>query len=254
MATKRISNQQLKSHIETLGNAGNLNATPGSRPWAIAVRLEMQSVLNDITFNARQLKAWRDLMKKQVGYRQLVNEGGKAFKTYEQFCKAKPPFGLGCVPSEIDQVIQELELGIARGQEVEDPPPKYPGKPEGYFQRFSKVVNACPDNQPINTVKIAKILKVSQSTANIWRKRWLDLGWIEPLAIKKRGYYQITDRGIKILKEWLETESSYNKNSSLWLTIPRHNPQKVADKLIESLNSEQLREIVQIISTSLTPI
>ena len=41
MFNKELFNEKLA----TLGNAGNLNAPPGSRPWAIAVRLEMQSVL-----------------------------------------------------------------------------------------------------------------------------------------------------------------------------------------------------------------
>jgi hypothetical protein len=83
MATKQISNERLKAHIETLGNAGELNAPPGSRPWAIAVRLELQSALHDAAFNAQQLKAWRDLMKQFSGYHQLVDDRGQPFKTYE---------------------------------------------------------------------------------------------------------------------------------------------------------------------------
>ena len=104
-----LNEELFNEKLATLGNAGNLNAPPGSRPWAIAVRLEMQSVLSDIKFNFRQLKAWRNLMKEQNGYRQLVNERGMTFESYEEFCKAKPPFGLGCEPLDIDYLIDFLK-------------------------------------------------------------------------------------------------------------------------------------------------
>ena len=251
MATKQLSNDRLKAHIETLGNAGDLNAPPGSRPWAIAVRLELQSVLHDAAFNAQQLRSWRDLMKQHAGYRQLVNEQGKPFKTYEELCKAKPPFGLGCEPSDIDQIIKELESADAKAFEVEDTPLNGWGSPEGYLQRFSKLVQHCADNQPINTAKIAEVLKIVPSQADRWRKRWLDLGWIEPLADVGRGYYQLTQHGRKVVKDWLEKDPYTNLNGSLFLTLPCHNSQKAAEQLIKSLDSEQLKELYRLIGESL---
>jgi len=104
---KKQDNSKLKSYIETLGNAGNLNAKPVSLQWAIAVRLEMQSVLGDAKFSSRQIQAWQNLMKENKGFRQLVDKNGKPFKSYEQFCNAQPPFGLGCQSSEIDRIINE---------------------------------------------------------------------------------------------------------------------------------------------------
>jgi hypothetical protein len=102
-------NKQLEEFINTLGGAGDLNAPPGSRSWAIAVKLEMQSVLHNIAFNERQLKAWANLMQQKSGYRQLVNDRGNPFESYEEFCQAKPPFGLGCVPVEdLNKVAEEL--------------------------------------------------------------------------------------------------------------------------------------------------
>lgn len=251
MATKELSNDRLKSHIETLGNAGELTALPGSRPWAIAVRLEMQSVLHDTVFNAQQLRAWRDLMKQYAGYRQLVDQHGKPFKNYDELCKAKPPFGLGWDASDIDQIINELESANTNGFELEDEPIKDWGTPEGYLQRFSKLVQYCGDNQPINAAKMGEVLNLAISKVHVWRKRWLDLGWIETLPEKRRGYYQITQQGKKVVKDWQENVPTSNLKGSLFVTIPRHNSKKAAEQLIKSLNFEQLKELYSSIGESL---
>ncbi|MHC5935204.1 hypothetical protein [Nostoc sp.] len=251
MATKELSSDKLKAHIKTLGNAGDLTALPGSRAWAIAVRLEIQAVLHDAMFNAQQLKAWRDLMKEYDGYQQLVDEYGKTFKTYEELCKAQPPFGLGCESSNIDKIIKELELADEKTFELQKLPLKQGGNPKGYLQRFSQVVQACPDNQPINVEKIREVLRLALSKAHLWRKRWYDLGWIEALPSNKRGYYQITEEGRKVAKDWLLKLPSATFSSGLWLNIPRHNSKKAAEQLIQALDSEQLRELHSLISKSL---
>jgi hypothetical protein len=251
MATKQISDDRLKAHIETLGNAGDLNSPPGSRPWAIAVRLELQSVLHDAAFNAQQLKAWHNLMKQYAGYKQLVDEHGRAFKSYEELCKAKPPFGLGCEPSDIDKIINELESAQIKAFDEENSLLKEQGNPSKYLEKFSKLVQACPDEQPINAVKIAKVLPTALSNAHIWRQRWLNLGWIEPLSAKKRGYYQITEDGRKVVRQWLEKVPSATLNGRLWVTIPRHHSKKAAEQLIQSLDIDQLKELYSFIGKSL---
>lgn len=251
MATKQISNERLKAHIETLGNAGELNAPPGSRPWAIAVRLELQSALHDAAFNAQQLKAWGDLMKQFCGYHQLVDERGKPFNTYEELCKAKPPFGLGYDPSDIDKIIEELAAPNAKTFELNEDQPEEHGIPSKYLHKFSKLVQRCADNQPINAAKIKEVLRLTSNPAYIWQRRWLDLGWIEPLSGNKSGDYQITDRGRKLVKDWLEKVPSSSLNGSLFITIPRHNPKKAGEALIKALDSEQLRELYSLIGESL---
>ncbi|QSJ15663.1 hypothetical protein JYQ62_28230 [Nostoc sp. UHCC 0702] len=251
MATKELSSDRLKAHIKTLGNAGDLTALPGSQAWAIAVRLEMQAVLHDAMFNAQQLKAWRDLMKEYDGYQQLVDEHGKPFQTYEELCKAQPPFGFGCESLDIDKIIKELELADAKTFDLENLPLKQGGNPKGYLQRFSQVVQACPENQPINVEKIREVLHLALSKAHLWRKRWYELGWIEALPGKKRGYYQITEEGRKIARDWLEKVPSATFQGGLWINIPRHNSKKAAEQLIKGLDSEQLRELHSLISKSL---
>jgi len=251
MATKQISNERLKAHIETLGNAGELNAPPGSRPWAIAVRLELQSALHNAAFNAQQLKAWRDLMKQFSGYHQLVDDRGKPFKTYEELCKAQPPFGLGYEPSDIDKIIQELAPPNAKTFEPEEDKFQEQKSSSKYWEKFSKLVQACPDQQPINAVKIQRVLRTCLSNAHIWRKGWVDLGWIEPLSGNKRGDYQITTLGRKLVKDWSGKVPYSSLNTPSYVKIPRDNPKRAGEALIKALDSEQLRELYSLIGESL---
>lgn len=88
---------------------GSLDAEPGCREWAIAVRLEIQGLLKDQESNARHLQAWVRLMEQHAGYRQLTDRRGQTFKTYESFCKECPPFGLGYESDVIDRIIKERE-------------------------------------------------------------------------------------------------------------------------------------------------
>ncbi|MEJ1936998.1 hypothetical protein WDZ92_42950 [Nostoc sp. NIES-2111] len=251
MATTELSSDKLKAHIKTLGNAGDLTATPGSLSWAIAVRLEMQAVLHDAMFNAQQLKAWHDLMKEHHGYQQLVDEHGNYFKSYEELCKARPPFGLGCESSTIEKIIKDLELNDSKILELENLSHKQRGNSKACLQRFSKVVQACPDNQPISAEKISKILQLALKNGHMWRQKWHRLGWIEALPNQKRGYYQITEEGQKVARSWLEKTSSATFKSGLWINIPRHNSKKAAELLVKALDFEQLEELYSLIGKSL---
>ena len=230
----------------TLGDPGDLAAPPGSQPWAIAVRLQIQSLLKDNASSVKHLRTWLEGIEEHSGYRQLKDENGKAFSSYAEFCKAKQPWGLGYPPEVINQILKELESIQEKVVEVEEQQCRSWGNLQGCLERYYKLIQNCADNQPINVSMIKETLNIVRSKADIWRRRWLDLGWIESVPGKKRGIYQITDEGRKQVKEWLEQSPSYN-NQPLWLTIPRSNPKKAAEKLISSLEAEQLKEIHELI-------
>ncbi len=241
------------SNVKTLstGDAGDLTASPGSQPWAIAVRLQIQSVLKDNVNSVKHLRTWLQGIEEHAGYQQLTDENGNYFSSYAEFCIAKQPWGLGYSPEVIEQILQDLESIEARVLELGDREGKSWGKLEGYLQRFDKLTQKCVDNQSFHGNLVAEVLGIHPNKASAWRKRWLDLGWIEPSTELGRGYYQITDEGRKSLKEWLEKTSS-NNHQPLWLTIPRSNSKKAAEQLIKSLEVEQLREIYTLIGESLS--
>ncbi|MBF2067883.1 MAG: hypothetical protein IGS39_26225 [Calothrix sp. C42_A2020_038] len=158
-------------------------------------------------------------------------------------------------------ITKELETTEVEDLEVEEQQGKIWGNLEDYLRRFSKLVEnvtqVAPSEEgsqtqvaPIYASQIAQALNITESNAHIWRKRWLNLGWIEPFPDKRRGCYQITEEGQKRLQEWSE-QASLNKNKELWLTIPRNNSKKAAELLIKYIDSEQLKEVYKLVGESL---
>lgn len=240
-----------KMDYEALGKTGGISTTPGTPQWALAIKLKLQSVLqNKVTVNAEQLKAWRELMKQPVAYHQLLDQQGRAFNSYAELCIAIPPYGLGCEPSVIDKLIQKLESNENKTTEISEDPLKDLGNPSNYFQKFSKLVEACPNNELLNATKIGEILDYAHSTAQLWRKRWEHLGWLEQSKSGGRGFYCITEEGRKAVKNWSEQQPDGGLNEQLWIVIPNH-PKKAAEKLIKSFKSEDLREIHRLVGESL---
>ena len=242
---------QGKMDYEALGRTGGIGATPGTPQWALAIKLKLQSVLqNKIAVNAEQLKAWRELMRQPVAYNQLLDRFGRQFHNYEELCRAQPPYGLGCEPEELDRLIEKLELKDTKPVEVPTDPLKDLGNPSNYFQKFSRLVENCQDGEPLNATKIGQILDYAHSTAQLWRKRWEHLGWLEQSKNSGRGFYHITEEGKNAVKNWLEQQPNGQLNEQLWVVVPQ-NPKKAAEKLVKSFQFEELKEIHQIIGESL---
>lgn len=116
----------------TLGEVGDLKAEPGSRDWAIAVRIDIRTTLNDVKGDAKHLDVMLSLMRQHHGYRQLTNRRGKPFNSYEAFCVEPQPFGLGYRTDDIDRIIGERRDRTARDlAEKVEPEPPHGGSREG---------------------------------------------------------------------------------------------------------------------------
>ena len=89
----------------TLGEAGDLAAAPGSLPWAVAVRLELQALIHRAEFDRSQVGHMRHLFVKHAGYKQLRDQTGRPFRSYRAFCTERPPWGLGYDPDVLEQLI-----------------------------------------------------------------------------------------------------------------------------------------------------
>ncbi len=109
MATRPVSPAALGG----FDHAGNLTATPGSRDWAIAVRLELQGTLHDMKADASHLDAMYRLMLTHKGYEQLTDEQGRPFADFTAFCLARLPYGLGMPPAMIDRLIEDRKTAQA---------------------------------------------------------------------------------------------------------------------------------------------
>jgi|GEM_PF-1781432 len=93
--------------LTSLNAHGDLSAPPGSRPWAIAVRRELQSAIHDRESDTLTLKRFLRLMEQHEGYKALTDARGRPFRSYRAFCEARHPIGLGYDPEVLQLVIDE---------------------------------------------------------------------------------------------------------------------------------------------------
>ncbi len=103
--------------VTTLGEAGDLGAPPGSRPWAIAIRLEIGACIHNSETSAERLAWLTKTMAEHAGYTQLTDERGRPFATYQAFCQAKQPWGLGISADVINRIVNERMTAQARAQQ-----------------------------------------------------------------------------------------------------------------------------------------
>jgi len=78
--------------------------------------MRMGAALNDERSSAKQLRRWIDLLSEYKGYRALEDQAGVAFTSFEEFCRAPMPYGLGYDVDAINAVIDERKSVQARAQ------------------------------------------------------------------------------------------------------------------------------------------
>jgi hypothetical protein len=110
----------LMKNTDTLMSAGDLGAPPGSREWAIAVKVEIQLALDDATRRAEDLETWVKGMEESRGYLLLPDPEGNPFTSYKAFCRAKPPWGIGKDPKLIAQMIGKRKDAESQALEAEE--------------------------------------------------------------------------------------------------------------------------------------
>ncbi len=123
-------------HLAEIDDLGDINAEAGSKEWALAVRSELQAFLHDTEASAESLGGWMKLMEQHQGYRHLYDEQGQPYGSFELFCLAPKPFGLGYERRAIDRIIAERK--DARGRASTAKPLEHPGRPgKGSITIFS---------------------------------------------------------------------------------------------------------------------
>jgi hypothetical protein len=81
-----------------LDERGDLTAPPGSAPWAVAVRLELQYLVHKSSIAQEQIDPYLSKLEETKGYEQLTDRKGKPFKSALEFYEYPKPFGLGNPP------------------------------------------------------------------------------------------------------------------------------------------------------------
>ena len=160
-------------------DAGDLHAEPGTRDWAVAVRLEIQSCLHDRASNAEMLEMWLKGMREHGGWRSLKDQRGKPFASYAAFCKAPPPFGLGKGPTELTDIIADRRCLAKHGSNqhstrvdiARQGPARY-GTPEYWLARLER---DAPES-----AEVAVELQAVDEGRSTARSAAVRLGWRSP--------------------------------------------------------------------------
>jgi hypothetical protein len=131
----------MKIRTSTLDEIGDLSAPPGTRDWAVAVCLDIQATLNDVKGDAEHLDVMVGLIREHKGYRQLADKRGRPFATYEAFCVAPQPYGLGYRREDIERIIGERKARTTAEKAVVSLPMMEARRPTKEEQASNRVVN-----------------------------------------------------------------------------------------------------------------
>lgn len=112
----------MKERTSMLGEVGDPSAPPGSRPWAVAVREDIWSEYRDRESASEHLAVNVSGFLRHEGWKALVDRKGRPFASWEAFCRAPRPFGLGLPPEELAVEVErraKLRAGPGRPKKGE---------------------------------------------------------------------------------------------------------------------------------------
>jgi hypothetical protein len=75
--------------------AGRLTAPRGTRDWADAIRLKLVSIVEHLGEDDEGFVAYLELLQEHRAWTLLTKHDGSMFRTIEEFCSYKRPWGLG---------------------------------------------------------------------------------------------------------------------------------------------------------------
>ena len=104
----------------TIGEAGDIDAPIGSREWAIAIRGQILLEWNNKESIESHLMRLRDAFTRHQAWQALTDRRGRPFRSWEGFCQAAPPYGLGLPPKVFDAEAERRSLRAKAGQPSKD--------------------------------------------------------------------------------------------------------------------------------------
>lgn len=91
----------------------------GSEAWALSWRANMQDILENIPGPFIKFSQYWDVGEEHEVWRLLNKPDGSYFQSFDEFCLAKEPWGLGAKPGEVAMWLEigrvEEALELARG-------------------------------------------------------------------------------------------------------------------------------------------
>jgi hypothetical protein len=98
---------------------GDIGAPRDSVEYATAVKVFAQAALDSTHSDVNQLESCIDILRSDNRYRRLTDRSGHSFMSWEAFCVAERPFGLGYNSRAIESLISDRKK--TAGQLAADP-------------------------------------------------------------------------------------------------------------------------------------
>lgn len=174
--------------VVPLDEIGDPNAEPGTRPWALHVRLKMQTALKDERSKAGHLKRLMGLMRKHHGYRELADGEGNAFATFEAFCVCPMPYGLGYDLGAINAILVERRSSEALAAAPKRIRPRgRPSAEEDKNNRYNVTISGRGNRADYWTARIARerpdiLARMKSGEFTSVRQAKIAAGWEKPTA------------------------------------------------------------------------
>jgi hypothetical protein len=125
---------------------GDCAAPKGSKPWAVFVRNELNSVLREAEGSSDTAKVYFHAIRETEAWKVLDDAKGQPFMSFELFCTHRRPQGLGYEIGHIERIIHERSerevAGAIRAAQASGPHGNLPG--EMNSRNRVDVVNPAP--------------------------------------------------------------------------------------------------------------
>jgi hypothetical protein len=102
----------------TLGARGNRAAPMGTTDWAIALRGDIGLLLHKQSFDHERLQRLIGSAREYKVWEVLPSKDGAPFTSFESFCAAPEPYGLGYRLADIDAIIAERKDAAKRAKDA----------------------------------------------------------------------------------------------------------------------------------------
>lgn len=109
------------SRTSTLTEKGDLYAEPGSRPWALGLRMELWRLLDSADTDHDGLNRFLDTMVEFEGWRKLESSHSKPYRDFQEFCLDKRPHGLGVTRDRVVKWCERFSWATTSQAVANDP-------------------------------------------------------------------------------------------------------------------------------------
>jgi hypothetical protein len=149
-----------------------LSSPEGSRDWAIGLRYEVQAHAGHTDGDATHLADCLYALYDSKGWRYLRTGQGGSFESFEEFCRAKPPYGLGLNWRKARTILDQSQESTP-AKDAPKPPPNGNGFTNGTSRA---------------TAHLPPLIQAKQACRGLSRLEQADLlRWLQQLTAIREG-------------------------------------------------------------------